>query len=102
MTTLSGGGALPHRIARPGAGRALRSRPGGRSLAAFCHLYGNIYGMRATIDKAGRLVIPKPLRDRLGLVPGEVEVTPDGAGLHIEPLTDDRLEDENGLLVIPA
>jgi AbrB family looped-hinge helix DNA binding protein len=58
--------------------------------------------MRATIDKAGRLVIPKALRDSLGLVPGEVEVIPDGAGLHIEPLADDQLEDEDGLLVIPA
>lgn len=60
------------------------------------------YGMRATIDGAGRLVIPKALRDSLGLVPGEVEVTPDGAGLHIEPLANDDLEDEDGLLVIPA
>ena len=59
-------------------------------------------GMRATIDGAGRLVIPKALRDRLGLVPGEVEVIPDGAGLHIEPLANDYLEDEDGLLVIPA
>jgi AbrB family looped-hinge helix DNA binding protein len=58
--------------------------------------------MKATIDKAGRLVIPKVLRDRLGLVPGEVEVTPEGAGLHVEPLTDDRLDNEDGLLVIPA
>jgi AbrB family looped-hinge helix DNA binding protein len=58
--------------------------------------------MRATIDKAGRLVIPKELRDSIGLVPGEVEVTPDGAGLHIEPLADDQLQDEDGLLVIPA
>jgi AbrB family looped-hinge helix DNA binding protein len=58
--------------------------------------------MRATIDQAGRLVIPKALRDSIGLVPGEVEVTPDGAGLHVEPLADDRLEDEDGLLVIPA
>jgi AbrB family looped-hinge helix DNA binding protein len=58
--------------------------------------------MKATIDKAGRLVIPKALRDSLGLVPGEVEVTPEGAGLHVEPLTDDQLEDEDGLLVIPA
>ena len=61
-----------------------------------------VNGMRSTIDKAGRLVIPKTLRDSLGLVPGEVEITPDGAGLHIEPLADDRLEDEDGLLVIPA
>jgi AbrB family looped-hinge helix DNA binding protein len=58
--------------------------------------------MRATIDQAGRLVIPKTLRDSLGLVPGEVEVFAVGAGLHIEPLADDRLEDEDGLLVIPA
>ena len=34
--------------------------------------------MRSTIDKAGRLVIPKPLRDQLGLRPGEVELTADG------------------------
>ena len=60
------------------------------------------YGMRATIDGAGRLVIPKALRDSLGLVPGEVEVTPDGAGLHIEPLATDDLQEEDGLLVIPA
>ena len=59
-------------------------------------------GMRSTIDKAGRLVIPKALRDSLGLAPGEVEVTPDGAGLRIEPLASDKLDDEDGLLVIPA
>ena len=47
------------------------------------------------------MVIPKVLRDSIGLVPGEVEVTPDGAGLHIEPLADDQLQDEDGLLVIP-
>lgn len=58
--------------------------------------------MRSTIDKAGRLVIPKVLRDRLGLVPGEVEVFLDGAGLHIEPIAGDELQDEGGLLVIPA
>lgn len=58
--------------------------------------------MRSTIDKAGRLVIPKALRDSLGLVPGEVEVTPDGAGLRIEPVANDQLQDEDGLLVIPA
>ena len=58
--------------------------------------------MRAAIDKAGRLVIPKALRDSLGLVPGEVEVTPDGAGLHVEPLANDDLAEEDGFLVIPA
>jgi AbrB family looped-hinge helix DNA binding protein len=58
--------------------------------------------MRATIDKAGRLVIPKQLRDHLGLSPGEVEVTADGAALRVEPLTDDTLEQKDGLLVIPT
>ena len=47
-------------------------------------------------------MIPKALRDSLGLGPGEVELTADGAGLHIEPIADDRLQDEDGLLVIPA
>jgi AbrB family looped-hinge helix DNA binding protein len=58
--------------------------------------------MRATIDKAGRLVIPKRLRDDLGLRPGEVEVSADGAGLRVEPLTGDGLEQRGDLLVIPA
>ncbi|HET6731723.1 AbrB/MazE/SpoVT family DNA-binding domain-containing protein [Mycobacterium sp.] len=58
--------------------------------------------MRATIDKAGRLVIPKQLREHLGLRPGEVEVTADGAGLRVEPLASDRLEERDGMLVIPA
>jgi AbrB family looped-hinge helix DNA binding protein len=58
--------------------------------------------MRATIDKAGRLVIPKPLRDHLGLRPGEVEVTADGAGLRVEPLVEDSLDERDGRLVIPS
>jgi len=58
--------------------------------------------MRATIDKAGRLVIPKPLRERLGLRPGVVEVVVDGAGIRVEPLADESLERRGGRLVIPA
>lgn len=58
--------------------------------------------MRATIDQAGRLVIPKALRDRLGLSPGVVEVIVDGAGLRVEPLVGDSLEQRGGRLVIPA
>jgi AbrB family looped-hinge helix DNA binding protein len=41
--------------------------------------------MKTTIDKAGRVVIPAPLRERAGLVPGtEVEVTLDDSGLRLE------------------
>jgi AbrB family looped-hinge helix DNA binding protein len=58
--------------------------------------------MHATIDKAGRLVIPKPLRDQVGLAPGEVELSAHGATLRIEPVHDDTLVEEDGFLVVPA
>ncbi len=58
--------------------------------------------MRATIDKAGRLVIPKQLREHLGLRPGEVEVTADGAALRVEPIAGESLQERDGRLVIPA
>ncbi len=58
--------------------------------------------MRATIDKAGRLVIPKPLRDRVGLGPGVVEVVADGTGLRVEPLAGESLSERGDRLVIPA
>jgi AbrB family looped-hinge helix DNA binding protein len=41
--------------------------------------------MRSTIDKAGRVVIPAPLRDRAGLTPGTaLEITADDSGIRIE------------------
>lgn len=58
--------------------------------------------MQGTIDKAGRLVIPKALRDRLGLRPGPVEVSAEGAGIRVEPIAMESLEDRGGTLVIPA
>ena len=59
--------------------------------------------MRSTIDKAGRLVIPKPLRDHLGLIPGEVNVMRDGTGIRIEPIATEEIEEDSaGRLVIGA
>ena len=58
--------------------------------------------MRTTIDKAGRLVVPRELRERAGLVPGEVEVVLDGAGIRVEPVAGQGLVEEQGRLVIPA
>jgi AbrB family looped-hinge helix DNA binding protein len=58
--------------------------------------------MRATIDKAGRLVIPRQLRDHLGMRPGEVEVTAVGTSLRVEPLVGEGLAEDGGRLVIPS
>lgn len=46
-------------------------------------------------------MIPKQLRDHVGLRPGEVEVTAEGTGLRIEPLAQESLEEREGRLVIP-
>lgn len=48
------------------------------------------------------MVIPKPLRDQLGLRPGEVELTADGVALRVEPVSADGVEERGGRLVIPA
>lgn len=42
--------------------------------------------MEATIDSLGRLVVPKPLRDALGLGPGsKVDLTLYGVGITLVP-----------------
>ena len=58
--------------------------------------------MRGSIDKAGRVVIPKSLRDEIGLVPGEVELVRDGAGIRLEPVAGAGVEERGGRLVIPS
>jgi AbrB family looped-hinge helix DNA binding protein len=41
--------------------------------------------MQATIDAAGRIVVPKPLRDALGLKPGQpLDIRASEGGLTIE------------------
>ena len=56
--------------------------------------------MKTTIDQAGRVVIPKVLRDQIGLTPGEVEIVADGSGLRLEPLASSELEERDGFLVL--
>lgn len=58
--------------------------------------------MRTTIDAAGRVVVPKELRERVGLGPGdEIEITAHGGGLHLEPATyGGRIEEQDGHWVI--
>lgn len=57
--------------------------------------------MKASIDSVGRIVVPKPLRDALGLTPGStVDVSRYGAGLQLLPIgRTARLDDESGVLV---
>jgi AbrB family looped-hinge helix DNA binding protein len=44
-----------------------------------------ISGVRTTIDKAGRVVIPAQIRERAGFPPGaELEITEDELGIRIE------------------
>lgn len=48
------------------------------------------------------MVIPKELRDRLGLVPGAVDVFAEGAGLRIELVSTDHLDERDGHLLLPS
>lgn len=57
--------------------------------------------MKTTIDQAGRVVIPKVLRELVGLRAGAVEVHVDGSGLRMEPISSDTLEEIAGRLVVP-
>ena len=60
--------------------------------------------MTITIDRSGRLVIPKAIRDELGLVEGmPLTVTSDGVGLRIERAqTGGRLVERDGRLVVES
>ena len=57
--------------------------------------------MKTTIDSVGRIVVPKPLRDALGLTPGStLDISRYGAGLQLTPAGRvARLVREDGVLV---
>jgi AbrB family looped-hinge helix DNA binding protein len=59
------------------------------------------FPMEAVIDQAGRVVLPKPIRDALGLLPGtKVDISAYGAGAQLVPAgRTARLVEENGVLV---
>jgi AbrB family looped-hinge helix DNA binding protein len=51
------------------------------------YLHGIIYGMKTTIDSAGRLIIPKEIRKVAGLKPGmPLEVTLHEGHIEIAPV----------------
>jgi AbrB family looped-hinge helix DNA binding protein len=57
--------------------------------------------MKAKVDSVGRIVVPKPLREAVGLTPGStVDVSRYGSGLQISPAgRAARLVEEDGVLV---
>ena len=63
---------------------------------------GILNAMTIAIDHSGRVVIPKRLRDELGLLPGvPLTITTDGVGLRIEPTASGgRLVRRRGRLVV--
>jgi AbrB family looped-hinge helix DNA binding protein len=71
-----------------------------RLLAAPLEWYS--HGMKATMDKAGRIVIPAALRERVGLIPGPVDLILDGNGIRIEIDAPDNLIEKDGRLVIAS
>jgi len=57
--------------------------------------------METTIDGAGRLVIPKELRNRLGMTAGaRVEIREEGSGLRLDLVASDLVIETDGYLLI--
>ena len=78
----------------------------GTGAAAIAHpadwdVAGSVFPVEATVDSVGRIVVPKPLRDALGLRPGStVDISRYGGGLASIPTgRTARLVDEDGVLV---
>lgn len=65
---------------------------------------GSVIPVEVTVDEVGRIVLPKPLRERLRLTPGtKVDISQYGDGLHLTPVSRTaRLEERDGRLVAVA
>lgn len=83
------------------AARTPRRPSAGRMTNPAWEFTGILFPMEATVDSVGRVVIPKVLRDALGLRPGStVDISPYGAGLQLLPTgRTARLIHESGVLV---
>lgn len=54
------------------------------------------------MDKAGRIVVPAAIRERLGLVPGVIDISVDGSGLRIDAVAEDAVVEREGRLIVRA
>jgi AbrB family looped-hinge helix DNA binding protein len=64
-------------------------------------VYGICIGMTLTIDKAGRVVLPKPLRDRMGLREGSsLEVVETGDGVILKPVESESYYVKEGNIMV--
>ncbi|MEJ5946340.1 AbrB/MazE/SpoVT family DNA-binding domain-containing protein [Pseudokineococcus basanitobsidens] len=55
-----------------------------------------------TIDKAGRLVIPREVRERVGLQPGPVDLEVDGAALRLQAVAGEDVVEVRGRPLVGA
>ena len=46
--------------------------------------------------------MPRPLREAVGLRPGEIELFVDGAGLRLEPVATSELVEREGRLIVAS
>lgn len=59
--------------------------------------------MQVTLDKYGRIVVPKPARDRLGIGAGtDLTIEVEEGRLVLKPIPQSVLEERDGLLVSTA
>ena len=108
LTTIQPTFTLAERLALAGflvpgvwSGPLRKGHPGLRASPASLGIRWYCFPMETVIDQAGRIVLPKPIRDALGLLPGtKVDISPYGAGAQVVPAgRTARLVEEDGVLV---